>query len=112
MVTFSDPANGFTVTLDDDIEEKVVRLPEVKTSSKKAAQDIAEYARSIAPVGDTGDYAAGIEVQETKAGYRVIARDQKSAWIEFGIPSQGQVPHWTLRTAAAALGYKFKKRKG
>jgi hypothetical protein len=116
MATFSDPANGFEVTLDDDIDDKVERLPEIKTSSKKAANDIAEYARSIAPVGGPDDehagaYRDGIEVQETKTGHRVIATDQKSAWMEFGIPSQGQAAHWTLRTAAAALGYKFKKGK-
>jgi hypothetical protein len=111
MLVFDDPATGLHIEVDEGIDEKVIHLPQIKTNSKKAAKDIAEYARSIAP-RESGHYAEGIDVQETKSGYRVIASDQKSAWIEFGIPSHNQPARWTLRTAAAALGYKFKKSKG
>ena len=103
--------DGFTVDLDPNLDEKVEKMPEVKVRSKDAANDIAELARSTAPQ-KTGRYADSIKVQETKGGYRVFASDQKASWVEFGIPSRGQAAHWTLRNAAAALGYKFKKRRG
>lgn len=108
---WSDPATGLVIEVEDNIDEKVQKLPEIKTTSKEIAEQIAAIAREIAPHQD-GDYAAGIEVQETKTGHRVIATDQKSAWVEFGIPSHNQPAHWTLRTAVVQAGYKFKKSKG
>jgi len=46
---------------------------------------------------------------KTPHGARVIASDNKSSWIEFGIPSQNQPPQFILRRAVDSLGLKFKK---
>ena len=72
------------------------------------ATAIAAEARATAPVV-TGNYRDGIVVQATKHGARVLASDQKSTWVEFGIPSRGVAPQFVLRNAAESLGYKFKK---
>lgn len=99
------------IDLDPDLDEKVAHMPEVKTASLDTARKVAALARSRAPK-ETGTYADGIVVQETKGGARVFAADQKSAWIEFGVPGRNQPARWVLRSAAEALGLKFTKRKG
>jgi hypothetical protein len=101
-------ASDFEVTIDGDIDDKVHVLPIVTSASQEAAEEIAEIARELAPV-ETGAYQNGIKVQKTKFGYRVFASDQKSAWIEFGIPSRGVAARFTLRRAVESSGYKFKK---
>jgi len=74
------------------------------------AEKIANLAKAIAPV-DTGRYRDGIEFEKTTLGARVIARDQKSAWIEFGIPSREHPAQFILRQAAEAVGLKFVRRR-
>jgi hypothetical protein len=74
----------------------------------QAAEQVAGIARSTAPVA-TGLYASSIEVQKTKTGARVFAADQKSAWIEFGVPGRNQPARFVLRNAAEAAGLSFKK---
>ena len=101
----------FHVEIDGDIDDKVRKFPEVHASAKEAVDIIANAARDIAPVV-LGDYKAGIVTQETKSGWRVLAADQKSAWVEFGIPSHNQPPQFVLRRAVEASGFKFKKRSG
>ncbi len=103
-------ADDVSVDLVPDIDELVRHLPVVKVSSRKVAETLAEVARATAPKGDTGNYAAGIIVQDTKGGTRVYASDKKSAWIEFGVPGRNQPARWVLRNAAIACGLKFKKR--
>lgn len=98
-----------TVEIDGDIDDKVRKLPEVKSASHEAVDKIAAIARETAPVRD-GDYLAGIVTQETKSGWRVLAGDNKSAWVEFGIPSHNQPPQFILRNAAKSAGFKFRKR--
>jgi hypothetical protein len=100
--------DDFHLELDPDIDEKVAKVPELLTNSKEAAEQIADIARGTAPV-KSGAYVDGIEVQETKSGARVFASDYKSAWIEFGVPSQGQPAHFNLRKAAESAGYEFRK---
>jgi hypothetical protein len=100
-----------TVHLEPDLDEQVGKMPELHLSARNIAEKIAAVARANAPV-DTGLYQSRIEVQDTKTGARVFAADQKSAWIEFGIPSHNQPARWVLRTAAESLGLKFKKKKG
>lgn len=97
------------VELDGDIDDKVRKMPEVKSASHEAVDKIAAIARDTAPVV-LGDYKAGIVTQETRFGWRVLADDQKSAWVEFGVPSQNQPPQFILRRAAESAGYKFTKR--
>jgi hypothetical protein len=96
------------IHLDADIDEKVQHAPVLLTSSHDAAEKIASIARDTARV-KSGDYKAGIVVQDTKSGARVFASDYKSAWEEFGVPSQGQPATFNLRHAAEAAGFKFKK---
>lgn len=101
----------FRVEIDGDIDDRVLKLPEVHATAKEAANIIANAARDIAPVV-TGDYKAGIVTQETKMGWRVLAADQKSAWVEFGVPADGEPAQFVLRRAVEASGFKFKKRSG
>lgn len=102
-------AGDFHIDLVGNLDELVAKLPEVKSSSHDAAQAIAAAARAIAPV-DEGNYVDGIVTQSTPAGTRVLATDQKSAWIEFGIPSRGIPARFVLRRAVEAVGLSFKKR--
>lgn len=96
--------------LNSTLEQDVEKMPELHISALEAARDIAAIAVATAPRVD-GDYVAGIGVQETKAGARVFASDEKSAFVEFGIPSRGVPAQFILRRAAEAAGYKFKKRR-
>lgn len=99
----------FRINLDSNLDDNVRHFPDVVSSCEEAAQKIAAIARQNAPVV-TGRYVAGIQVQTTKAGARVFASDQKSALIEFGVPSRGQAGKFVFRRAVEAAGYKFKKR--
>lgn len=103
--------DDFHLELDPQIEAKVGHLPEILENCLSTAEDVAERARSRAPV-ETGEYAASIQAQATKSGARVFAADYKSAWIEFGVPSQGQPARFVLRNAAESAGLTFKKRGG
>lgn len=93
----------------EGFEEEVGKLPEIDTSAREAAEKIAAMAQDMAPVV-SGDYKAGIIVQKTKSGYRVFASDPKSAWIEFGVPSDNEPAKFVLRRATEAAGYSFAKR--
>ena len=97
------------IDIDDDIDEKVAQMPEVKETALDVAERVADIARSTAPVV-SGDYRDGIEAQKTKNGARVFASDYKSAWVEFGIPSRGIGAQFNLRNAAKTAGLKFKKK--
>lgn len=108
-------AEDIEIHIDGDIDERVVGEPEVKATTKEAAEKIAAIARSTAP-RLSGDYADSITVQKTNstalvaaANYRVFAEDFKSAWIEFGVPNRNIPAHWNLRRAAESAGYKFTK---
>ena len=99
----------FKIELDSNLEDNVRHFPDVVTTCEEVAQKIAAIARQNAPVV-TGRYVSGIQVQRTRAGARVFASDQKSALIEFGVPSRGQPGKFVLRRAVQAAGYKFRKR--
>lgn len=96
-----------SVELVPDVDKKVAQIPELLTNSMDVATKLASVARGSAPVS-TGAYRDGIIAQHTKSGARVFASDEKSAWIEFGIPSRGIPAQFILRRAADALGLKFK----
>lgn len=56
--------------IDDDIRDR--------------ARRVQAMARGRGPI-DTGDYVSSIDTERLEpSGWRVIARDRKSAWIEFG----------------------------
>jgi hypothetical protein len=101
-------SDGLIVNLISNLEDLVRKLPEVVAPTKAAADKIATVARDTAPV-ESGDYKAGIVTQKTQSGYRVVASDPKSAWVEFGVPSHHQPPQFILRRAVESAGYKFKK---
>lgn len=98
-------------TLDPEIEKKLHTFEAVTASTDEAANAIASAARNLAPVL-TGAYRDSIQVDPSngKGVARVVANDQKSAWIEFG--AHGEPAHFTLRTAVESVGLKFKKGNG
>ena len=97
------------IDIDGDLDAKVAKLVLKGGHAKKIAESIAERAKETAPE-ESGDYKAGIIVQDTKTGARVIATDYKSAWIEFGAPNRNEPAQFILRKAAQSLGLKFKKQ--
>ena len=100
-----------SIHLDPDLDEKVAEMIAKGDTPLKIAEHIAEIARSTAPVV-TGAYRDGISAQKTPHCARVIASDNKSSWIEFGIPSRNQPARFILRRAVDSLGLKFKKGHG
>jgi len=100
-----------SVDLDPGLDEKLADMIAKGDKPIEIAERIAAAARADAPVV-TGAYAAGISAEKTPHGARVVASDNKSSWIEFGIPSQNQPPQFILRRAVDSLGLKFSKRKG
>ena len=102
-------AEDVVVNIEPGLAEKLMDLLEVKSAAMEAALKVAAIAQGSAP-HESGDYAAGIEAQETPHGARVIASDPKSAFVEFGVPGHNQPARWILRNAAVAAGLKFTKR--
>jgi hypothetical protein len=99
----------FKIELVSDIEDVVTKQVVKSKKPMDVANAIRDVAISTAP-RDTGSYADHIIVEETPKGARVYASDQKSAWIEFGIPNRGIPGLFILRRAADSLGLTFTKR--
>ena len=97
-----------SINLDPDLDDKVNKMIAEGDKPLEVAEKIAAAARANAPVL-SGKYAAGISAMRTPHGARVVASDEKSSWVEFGIPSQNQPAQFNLRRAVDATGYKFKK---
>jgi hypothetical protein len=106
------------VILRSDLNEAIQKLVAEGPGPMTVAERIAAQARATAPVGDpasdphSGAYRAGIIAARTKNGAAVIAQDEKSSWVEFGVPSHNQEAQFILRRAVDALGYEFKKGRG
>lgn len=100
-----------SINLDPDLDAKLADMIAKGDKPIEVAEAIASAARADAPV-ESGLYRDGITAQKTPHGARVIASDNKSSWIEFGIPSQNQPPQFVLRRAVDSLGLKFKKGHG
>jgi len=98
------------IELNQDLEGKLHSFSEVKAHSLKIAEAIAERARELAPV-DSGQYRDGIVVNKPneKGVARVLATDQKSAWVEFGNRDGSQPAQFVMRSAVESLGLKWKK---
>ena len=99
---------SFDINIDPDIDDRVKEMIAKGDSPLQIAEKIAAAARADAPVV-TGAYRDGISAKKTPHGARVVASDNKSSWVEFGIPSQNQPPQFILRRAVDSLGLKFKK---
>jgi hypothetical protein len=97
------------IQLDPNLESNLKHVNEIKVASLDRAKAIAAHARSIAPV-ESGDYQSNIYAEQSGAGARVYAADNKSAWVEFGVPSHNQPPQFVLRRSAEAIGLPFVKR--
>lgn len=69
----------------DDFFDELGRDPGVVDLCRKAADQVAQNARSSAPV-DEGDYRDGIVVEPRRAAhrdtFRVVAKDPKSMGVE------------------------------
>ena len=100
-----------SVDLDPDLDAKLADMIAKGDKPLEIAEMIASAARAEAPVVE-GLYRDGISAKKTPHGARVIASDNKSSWIEFGIPSRNVPPQFILRRAVDSLGLKFSKRKG
>ena len=100
-----------TIIIEPGLDDAVASMIVKGDSALDIASKIAEAARGIAPVA-LGNYRDGIKAERTAHGARVIASDQKSTWVEFGIPSHNQPAQFVLRRAVDSLGLKFKKKKG
>lgn len=104
----------FTIELSPTLERDLHKFPTVQSQVQAAAEAIAQRAREMAPV-ETGQYKAGILVQKTnKSGsgiWRAVATDQKSFWVEFGVPSRGIPGKFVFRNAVESLGLKWAKTK-
>ena len=98
------------IFLRDGLDADVLNVVAKGDTTLVMAEKVAALARAIAPVS-TGRYRDGIVAQKTIGGARVLASDQKSTWIEFGIPSRNHEAHFVLRRAAEAVGLKFRRKK-
>lgn len=98
-----------TVNLDPAAIAMLARSREVRDACLHVAEEIAQVAQSIAPVGRTGDYQRSIVGRLTEKGAEVVATDYKAHWIEFGVhPGGGAtfVPgRHVLTNAADQAGY-------
>ena len=97
-----------TFTPNPRLEKELHKFTDVAVGVRSAADAIAARAREMAPA-QSGAYREGIIVNQPngKGVARVVATDQKSAWIEFGTSSQP--PVFNLRQAVQSLGLEFKK---
>ena len=76
-----------------DIDDALENDDEVIAYKVAVARQGVEYAKSIAPVGDTGDYRNGIRVgREGNSGVMIEFSDYKSHWVEFGTEDQEPNP--------------------
>jgi len=104
--------SDFDLELIPDLDFEIAKLVDKSDTALDAANKIATAARALAPVGDTGNYEAGIKVVRFKGGARVVATARHSAFIEFGVPGRNQPAQFVLRRAVDSVGLRFKKRKG
>jgi hypothetical protein len=99
------------IELNSNLMNELHKFPEVESAAKEVADAIAARAKEMAPV-DSGNYQTGISSEpsnkKNSGVWRVISRDQKSSWIEFGTSTRPG--EFVIRSAAESLGYKFKKK--
>lgn len=89
----------------------LARTVQMRAALHIRARLAAEYSRALAP-RDSGDYAnsivavSGINDQGEMAG-RVVAKDFKAKWIEFG--TMYMPPFAPLRLGAEGVGLKVRR---
>ena len=68
----------------DEIDDFLENAPEMVEGKLALAQEVVEYAQSIAPV-DTGDYRDGIRARRYgKTGVGIEFSDDASSFVEYG----------------------------
>lgn len=95
--------------IDPELPHNLNTLGGIKAASVETAKNIASAAKALAP-RKTGAYASGITYRQSGSGARVEALDQKSTWVEFGVPSRNQPAQHILRRAAEQLGLAFVRK--
>lgn len=78
---------------EDEIAEHFEESAEILQYKMLVAQQAVEYAKSIAPV-DTGAYRDSIKVERRGSKVRVVWKDYKSHWIEYGTED---TPEYAIR---------------
>jgi hypothetical protein len=106
-----DDREQVVIILDPNLSSQVEALVAEGDGPVTMALKIVAAAQSLAPLGNTGLYRDGIHAKKTPHGARVLASDNKSSWVEFGIPSHNQPAQFVLRRAAESVGLRFTKRK-
>lgn len=92
-----------------DIERQVKEQVELRAEVDKKAKEVQKAAKSFAPVR-TGRYAASIQVEKRPdvdglPVRRVVAKDFKAHWIEFGTGEPGPTKAFApMEKAANAAG--------
>lgn len=103
------------MNIEAELAAQFVGAAEVHVALDKFAHEVAEYAKSIAPVfgdrpphrdapkhGAEGDYRDSIHVEPVRVGAltrRVITRDFKAIWIELG---SSKMPEYAVFAKTAA----------
>jgi len=80
--------------IDPDVIAEYLETSEDILAGKMAlAQEVVDYAQSIAPV-DSGDYKAGIRVRRYgKSGVGIEFSDDASSFVEYGT---SDTPEWAI----------------
>lgn len=72
------------VVLNQPVINRLGSWKPIDDDMRDRARRVQAMARGRGPI-DTGDYVSSIDTEALQPhGWRVIARDRKSAWIEFG----------------------------
>lgn len=85
---------------------------EIQPEMIAIANIVVDTAKSLAPVGATGNYRDGIEVVVAPDGVHVAATDYKSHWIEWGTRDPRRPAKAVIRRAVKGEGLKLNEAKG
>lgn len=94
------------IKLYPDFDEIIDRAPETRAVLTADAERAAQAARAAAPVA-TGRYRDGIGVESDATHVRLVGRDFKSHWIEWGTIRTRA--HATLRNAAKRVASRLRE---
>jgi len=99
--------------------EKITALSGVELAMKNRGEILLNEAREVwmstSHPYATGDYADSFEVESRGkgVGVRVIARDYKAVWLEFGTGDPGPTPAFSpFRRAVDRLGWRRTRSRG
>lgn len=77
---------GVMVKFNDRYFDELLNSAGVKAMTRRAAEKTLEYAKAYAPVGETGAYRDGLQIEEVKHAHRttcmVVGTDPKTLLVE------------------------------